>query len=1111
MKIVQSLAALCTQPLFAEAAAEGKAVPPFWKQRAAEQALRFHAARCRAVEHSWKALEVGLAGVSWWNRCKVLLEPGEDLALGDPIEAFLLRAPYVDLSEESRRDCVRELRAARAAGLLTEKGEHSSPTSDGWADLAMADEPSSIDDIAEALREANFTALAAVLGERAKGTPFLVDAARLFLRHALENDEVLSAGAPPVNGPGPDMHLAALAEVLNAHGSRLDLLLATLATAEAAPVAVPTAYPLDVSREANGHAEPVQRLAADVGALLAERRLTDRELRLTDSDSVRDEAVRRRIDELQSRAAMAEGDTKTLPALRNGLAILAALKGDYEEAQGELQAAAAVALDPFALAVVQFNAYRVALEQHDWAEALTFLERAATLWPARFAPLPADKYEAERILGVAGSGVAFLCRDRLAEDRVVVKALESDALEQDVNEIFRVARVLQEVDHRAFLPPRETDFAGAEQTRPYVVTDFIDGLTLAEHVVQYGPLSPDDLLQIARPLVEGLSQAHERGLLHRDLKPDNLVVRHENEQWQVKLFDLGLSLKPAVLCASLAGGRSAACASAIGALSYAAPEASGWIQGVPTGPYSDVYSFGKTCYFALLGTAEPDDDEKETLPPAWRKLLAACTARTVARRVPNFTLVRDRLAKMAKTAPAATPAAPETVADKPTGTPRGEVKRAEGYLERGMIFRQQNNPDQALAAFNRALEIDPTLIAGYIKRGNLYADRGDLNRAIADYSEAARIDPKSSLAYLNRGLAHAKQGAFDKVIADTSQAIELEPKLASAYFIRGAAYANRGERHRAIAEFTLAIRLDPKNPLAHNDRGLAFADQGEYDRAIADYTAALRLDPRLTLAYVNRGIAFRAKKNADRAIAEFSKALRLEPRNVPAYFNRGLAFLDKPDFDRAALDFERVLRLEPKHPEAAARRDEALKGKANSPPAEVPPKPPAVPRKQEKRPAVAPSAAQTAKQTQDEERRQVRAAAYFARGRGLYEKGEYAEAIDQFGKAIQIDPKDAQAFYQRGLSYVAQSEYAEAIADYDSALKISPRNHLAYYHRGIAHQLLGQHEKAIADYTRTLKLEPRMAVAYRHRGQAHQARGDTGRAQADFEEAQRLDPNAGKR
>src|ERR1019366_6406591 len=103
--------------------------------------------------------------------------------------------------------------------------------------------------------------------------------------------------------------------------------------------------------------------------------------------------------------------------------------------------------------------------------------------------------------------------------------------------------------------------------------------------------------------------------------------------WRVKLIDFGLALRPSIIegqpstsgpKAQTTMGKTIA-----GTQHYAAPEQMGQLPGVAVGTYSDVYGFGRSCYFALLGTPEPDDEEKEILPESWRTLLSGCTRRKV--------------------------------------------------------------------------------------------------------------------------------------------------------------------------------------------------------------------------------------------------------------------------------------------------------------------------------------------------------------------------------------------------------------------------------------------------------------------------------------------------
>src|SRR5947209_9595445 len=121
--------------------------------------------------------------------------------------------------------------------------------------------------------------------------------------------------------------------------------------------------------------------------------------------------------------------------------------------------------------------------------------------------------------------------------------------------------------------------------------------------------------------------------------PSSFIL-HPSPVWRVKLIDFGLAVKEEMEQATALTPHEYGFA---GTIDYASPEQMGRLPGVSIGTYSDVYGFGKTCYFALLGTPEPDDGEKETLDEAWRKLLSQCTARKIESRLHDFGVVLERL------------------------------------------------------------------------------------------------------------------------------------------------------------------------------------------------------------------------------------------------------------------------------------------------------------------------------------------------------------------------------------------------------------------------------------------------------------------------------------
>jgi hypothetical protein len=628
-------------------------VGSFLSERFTDHSKRLLLALERSNQRAWTTLEVALEGESLWR----LVDRADDKALRQQIRAFLDATPLAGLPSPSpspspshgaefRQECLRQLRSARKAGLLGGSLDLTQLALT-TASFARFDDPHdllaaewrTIDLLAEEMRQAGQGALAYFIGLRTSpaGMPLVVTAVRYFLRREIETDAQLFHGLAWAD-------LAALREkqddlfavLVDNHETLRRLLDDLQETVHATHEAV-----LDIQAEQDRHGQQLDGLYLAVLALKERFELDAVAVRPGDSLALSGDAERRLVKEVLGRfRVLPEPQQRRLPALLNSLAQLEVAAGDLAGAQRDFQEVATLVTDRTAQAEAHHNVFTAALEKPDYPAALAALLVAAQLDAERFAPCPLAKYEPEQILGAGGFGVALLCRNRHSGSRVVVKALRLEMLQRHVADVFREARVLEELDHPAIIRVRDCDYADQAQKRPYLVMDFFDGPTLAAYLKEHGTLSPDDLRAVAGPVAEALAAAHARGILHRDVKPANILVRKDAAGWRVKLIDFGLAQKQR---GDRAASASATTYSPGGTAEYAAPEQLGKLPGVPVGSASDVYGFAKTCCFALFGTVQPLRKHWHEIPEALADLLEHCLHEAPAERIGNFEDVLRRL------------------------------------------------------------------------------------------------------------------------------------------------------------------------------------------------------------------------------------------------------------------------------------------------------------------------------------------------------------------------------------------------------------------------------------------------------------------------------------
>lgn len=164
----------------------------------------------------------------------------------------------------------------------------------------------------------------------------------------------------------------------------------------------------------------------------------------------------------------------------------------------------------------------------------------------------------------------------------------------------------------------------------------------------------------------------------------------------------------------------------------------------------------------------------------------------------------------------------------------------------------------------------------YFCRGTVQYMAGRGAEAIADYNRAIELSPQCARAYNNRGGARLVLSKSAEAISDFNKAIDLEPTYVSAYHNRANAYLDSEQYDEAIVDYTKAIKLDPQFAKAYFGRGFAHLAMGHYDEAISDYTDAIRLNPSYARAYYTRAIGYAHLEEREKAVQDMLQAVALD-------------------------------------------------------------------------------------------------------------------------------------------------------------------------------------------------------------------------------------------
>jgi serine/threonine protein kinase/Tfp pilus assembly protein PilF len=690
-------------------------------------------------------------------------------------------------------------------------------------------------------------------------------------------------------------------------------------------------------------------------------------------------------------------------------------------------------------------------------------------------------YEIICSLGSGGMGEVYRARDTRLDRDVAVKVLPERLASEpaSLSRFQREARAVAALSHPNIISIFDV---GVDQNMPFVIMELLEGETLGRRLKR-GPMEWREALPIARSVADGLAAAHVKGIIHRDIKPDNIFLTAAG----VKVLDFGLArLEPGLGRASTGATLTFETqhGTLMGTISYMAPEQ---VRGYPADARSDVFALGCVIFemvagirpfsgestadvmASILHTAPPPLSESgRSRPAALDRLIARCLEKDAARRYPSAGEVAAALKSISLDS-----SMHDSVRPQPGDTQVGVVRPPQGpsvavlpfvnmssdpeneYFSDGLaeelintlskveglrvasrtsafVFKGKN---EDIRKIGKQLNVRTVLQGSVRKSGNrlrITAQLGNVGDGFQLWSESYNRQLEDVFEIQDE-IAQSISKALRVILTEKDhQAIERRRTTndvrAYDYYLRGMQFFHQFRRktiEAAIEMFTRAIEIDPAYARAH--AGLAEC---------------------YSLLHTNWNLRGDTLAKAD---AASRKALEVDPQSAEAHAARGLTLSLSKRYDEAKPEFEAAIRLDPTLFEARYFFARACMAAGQL--------------------AEAARLFDEASQLRPEDYQALLLGAGVLSGLGrkaecdaAYRRG--LSAAEQF---LQLYPDSARALYLGATAWCQLGEKERALEFARRALAVDPDEPMTLYNVACTYSLLGQIEEAIDTLTRAVE------------------------------------------
>lgn len=545
-------------------------------------------------------------------------------------------------------------------------------------------------------------------------------------------------------------------------------------------------------------------------------------------------------------------------------------------------------------------------------------------------------YKLAEPLGSGGMGEVWKALDTRLDREVALKFLRQDTVVDPVRRerFVREAKAASALNHPGIVTIYEID---RRDGLDYIAMEFVRGKSLAD-LIDEGPVSVERAIELSIAIAEALSKAHRANIIHRDIKPGNLMV---SDDGYLKILDFGLAklyqpmepISPDEDTLTAAQPLTQA-GMGMGTPGYMPPEQ---VLGDAVDARADVFSTGVVLYELLTAIrpfagptlaavmrkvlTDPPSDLPSDLSRAddLRAVLGRCLAKSPEDRYRDASELLADLKRMQ---------AGERIAAPPVELPKAEPVAGRTVSRRlvavlaalamgligGVTWLAVRNRGEAPAPPG-----SPTALYQQARADLIRFDRkGSVERAIESLEKVLAQEPANAGAFAALAEAYARRNASSRdpqwvrlALDAARKAVELNPELAAAHTSLGMALMEDGKHAEAAASLERALELDPRGWLACLSLGRARLQAGNGEEAERLYRKAAELDSSNWLPSAELGTFEYRRAQYEEAIRSWEKSVALTPDNARVLRSLAAAYHMLDRYDDAASTLQKALELDP--------------------------------------------------------------------------------------------------------------------------------------------------------------------------------------------------------